>query len=138
MHYYAVIDTNVIVSAMLKFQSVPGQVVSEVLLGDITPLLCDEIVAEYREVLARPKFKFDQSVVEILIDGIIDRGIFLDAVPVDEVVPDPKDVVFYEVVMEGRKERDDAYLVTGNIKHFPIKPYVVTPRELLVIMNKEK
>lgn len=48
--------------------------------------------------------------------------------------PHLKDVVFYEVVMEGRKEYDDAYLVTGNIKHFPIKSFVVTPREMLDIM----
>ena len=92
MHYYAVIDTNVLVSAMVKFQSVPGQIANEALLGDLTPLLCDEIVAEYREVLARPKFKFDQRAVETLIDGIIDRGIFVDAVQVEEVIPDPRAV----------------------------------------------
>ena len=136
MHYYAVIDTNVLVSAMLKFQSVPGQVANEALLGKIIPLLCDEIVAEYREVLARPKFKFDQKVVDVFIDGIIDRGIFVDAVPVEEIIPDPKDIVFYEVAMGGRKEYDDAYLVTGNLKHFPVKSFVVTPKEMLDIMQK--
>ena len=136
MHYYAVIDTNVLVSAMLKFQSVPGQVANEALLGKIIPLLCDEIVAEYREVLARPKFKFDQKVVDVFIDGIINRGIFVDAVPVEEIIPDPKDIVFYEVAMEGRKEYDDAYLVTGNLKHFPVKSFVVTPKEMLDIMQK--
>lgn len=46
--------------------------------------------------------------MEILIDGIVDRGIFVDAVPVEKIIPDPKDIVFYEVVMEGRKERDEA------------------------------
>lgn len=45
MQYYAVIDTNVLVSAMLKFQSIPGQIVKEALLGTVIPLLCDEIVA---------------------------------------------------------------------------------------------
>ncbi len=136
MHYYAVIDTNVLVSAMLKFQSVPGQIANEALLGNLIPLLCDEIVAEYREVLARPKFKFDQKVVDVLIDGIIDRGIFVDAVPVEEIIPDPKDIVFYEVVMEGRREHDETYLVTGNIKHFPVKSFVVTPKEMLDIMQR--
>ena len=77
MRYYAVIDTNGLVSAMLKYQSVPGEIAHEALLGDLIPLLCDEIIAEYRDVLARPKFKFDQKNVEILIDGIVDRGIFL-------------------------------------------------------------
>ena len=85
MRYYAVIDTNVLVSAMLKFQSVPGKIANEALLGDLIPLLSEEIIAEYREVFARPKFKFDQKNVEILIDGIVDRGIFVDAVPVEEI-----------------------------------------------------
>ena len=44
------------------------------------------------------------------------------------------DAIFYEVVMEAR-ETTDAYLVTGNIKHFPVKPYVVTPKEMLDILN---
>lgn len=135
MHYYAVIDTNVLVSALLKAQSVPGRIVSEALLGDLFPLLCDEIITEYREVLSRPKFRFDQSAVEAFIEGIIDRGIFVDAVPIDEIVSDPKDVIFYEVVMEKRNENADAYLVTGNVKHFPMKSFVVTPKEMLDIMH---
>ncbi len=48
-------------------------------------------------------------------------------------MPDPKDRVFYEVVMEKRKT-DEAYLVTGNIRHFPVKPFVVTPREMIDII----
>lgn len=51
--------------------------------------------------------------------------------------PDPKDTVFYEVVMERRKT-DDAYLVTGNLKHFPVKPFVVTPRQMLDLILSEK
>lgn len=50
--------------------------------------------------------------------------------PVDIDLPDPKDRVFYEVTMEARKD-EDAYLVTGNIKHFPSKPFAVTPRQML-------
>ena len=44
------------------------------------------------------------------------------------------DAIFYEGVMEAR-ETTDAYLVTGNIKHFPVKPYVETPKEMLDIIN---
>lgn len=137
MHYYAVLDTNVLVSAMLKYKSVPWQISNEALFGDIVPLLCDEIIAEYREVLARDKFKFNQEAVGILIDGIIERGIFIDALPVEEIIPDPKDVVFYEVAMEGQERFDNSYLVTGNIKHFPVKTFVVTPKEMLDIMHRE-
>ena len=49
-------------------------------------------------------------------------------------MPDAKDVPFYQVVMEKRDS--DAYLVTGNIKHFPKAEYIVTPREMLEILDK--
>ena len=71
MQYYAVLDTNVLVSAMLKFTSVPGQIAYEALVGDIIPMLCDEIIAEYKEVLSRPKFKFDPKKVEIFITNLL-------------------------------------------------------------------
>ena len=57
----------------------------------------------------------------------------MDAPELAVELPDPKDRVFYEVVMEGRKT-EEAYLVTGNIRHFPEKPYVVTPRQMLDII----
>lgn len=47
MKYYAVLDTNVLVSALLKYGSVPWQVTEEALHGDIIPVLNDEILAEY-------------------------------------------------------------------------------------------
>lgn len=134
MNYLAVIDTNVLVSAMLKSEFIPGQVAVEALIGKITPLLNDEIISEYREVLRRPKFHFPQDDIEIVIEGMIKRGIFLDAANIDEIIPDPKDVIFYEVVMEAKKS-DEAYLVTGNIKHFPEKYFVVTPRQMLTIIE---
>jgi hypothetical protein len=44
-----------------------------------------------------------------------------------------KDMPFYKGVME--KRLDGAYLVTGNMKHFPERPYIVTPKQLLTIMD---
>ena len=61
----------------------------------------------------------------------------MDAATIEDYVPDPDDAIFYEVVMEAR-ETIDAYLVTGNIKHFPVKPYVVTPKEMLEILNENE
>ncbi len=46
---------------------------------------------------------------------------------------DQDDLVFYEVVMEKRDE--DAYLITGNLRHFPIRTFIVTPAEMLKIME---
>lgn len=134
MKYYAVIDTNVLVSAMLRWDSVPGCVLEQSLLGDIVPLLNEKILKEYIDVLGRPKFRFPSEKVSEVIDGLIRRGVFLDANTLDVELPDPKDAVFYEIVMEKRKS-DEAFLVTGNIKHFPSEPYIVTPREMLTILG---
>lgn len=136
MKYLAVIDTNVIISAMLNFSSVPGQIVLESLTGKITPLLNDEILAEYEEVLSRPKFHFSQNDIDILIEGIRKRGVHVDATPLGEYLLDPKDAVFYEIVMESRKT-SNSYLVTGNLKHFPVKPFIITPREMLNLIQDE-
>ncbi len=56
--YYAVIDTNVLVSVMLKWNSVPGSIMELAFDGPIVPVLNADILAEYREVLMRPKFRF--------------------------------------------------------------------------------
>ena len=68
MKYYAVIDTNVLVSALLKNGSVPWQVAEEALHGDIIPVVNDEILSEYEDVLNRPKFRFDKRAVKVLLD----------------------------------------------------------------------
>ena len=136
MKYYAVIDTNVLVSAMLKWKSIPGKILELTFNGLIVPLVNDEILKEYREVLSRPKFKLTREIVDNLINGIMENSVFVNEQSLDEYLPDPKDRVFYEVVMEERKN-EDAYLVTSNIKHFPIRPYIVTPREMLDIILEE-
>lgn len=133
MKYYAVIDTNVLVSAMLKWQSIPGSVLEFAFEGIIVPLLNTEIVNEYREVLAREKFGFTEDIITDVISSLEKNGIKVDADNIEIDLPDPNDRVFYEVVMEERKERD-AYLVTGNIKHFPNEPFIVTPRKMLDII----
>lgn len=133
MKYYAVIDTNVLVSAILKWQSVPGNVLELAFTGTIIPIFNESIVKEYREVLSRPKFHLTSDIVDGVVGELVKLGICVDADKLDVELPDPKDRVFYEVVMEERK-MEDAYLVTGNIKHFPTKPFIVTPREMLDII----
>ena len=135
MTYYAVIDTNVVVSSMLKTTSIPGQIIDSVVAGEIIPLLNEEIFSEYKDVLSRNEFGFDEKSIENFLDRIKECGIFLERTSTEEIFTDPDDAVFYEIVMTARKS-EDAYLVTGNIKHFPIKPYVVTPKEMLDIISQ--
>ena len=136
MKYYAVIDTNVLVSAMLKWQSVPGSIMEFVLDGWIVPILNDAIATEYKAVLARAKFGLTDEIITEIIDAIEKVALYVNPDEIDIELPDPDDCVFYEVVMEERKE-EDAYLVTGNIKHFPNEPFIVTPRQMLDILLEQ-
>ena len=134
MKYYAVIDTNVLVSAMLKWESIPGSIMDLVFNDVIIPVLNEKILKEYREVLSRPKFHLTDDIVEDIISEIECRSIYVIEKHLDIELPDDKDRVFYEVTMEKRKT-DDAYLTTGNIKHFPRETFILTPREFLDIIS---
>lgn len=136
MIYYVVIDTNVLVSALLsKNQSAATvQVILQLISGRITPVYSNEIIAEYREVLSRKKFKFPVEQINYLLNAIEKFGILVTPSPTGVILPDRKDLPFYEVVMEKRSE--NAYLVTGNQKHFPKKNFIVTPRELIDLLHQ--
>lgn len=130
---YAVIDTNVIVSAYItkNLSASTSKVWAAVLQGKITPVYSDEIIDEYIEVLHRKKFDIPEHLIKWAIDRILMNGIRSDRVPSAEHFPDPKDVVFYEVAISKK----DAYLVTGNKKHFPCMPIVITPSEMVEILE---
>lgn len=131
--FYAVIDTNVIVSAMLSSNpaSNPAKVFQAVLSGRVVPLYNDEILREYQGVLSRSKFPFKQTDILAIIQLFKTLGIDSDRVKADKLFPDPKDVVFYEVSLS----REDAYLVTGNLKHFPKRPRVLSPAEMVMLLE---
>ena len=133
---YAVIDTNVIVSAMFAKHDDSSTVVvlKHVLSRDIQPLYNDDIIAEYREVLSRQSFSFDIKKVDKLINSLKLLGQNTARTPFPQSMLDEKDRVFYEVTLS----KDNAYLVTGNQKHFPKTPIVVTPAEMLEILAKGK
>ena len=135
MSYYAVLDTNVIISSLLTRNKdvATARVIYAITSGDIIPLYSKEIVEEYTEVLHRAKFPFSDESVQGVLEVIRQFGISVDPSPTGEILVDPDDLVFYEVVMEKRDE--DAYLVTGNIKHFPRKDFIVTPAEMMAIID---
>lgn len=136
MKYYVVIDTNVIVSAFLKEGSIPDQIVSLALNGPIIPLVNDEIISEYTEVLTRNKFGLSESEVKVFLNEFIKRALFLDKTKTNEDFDDPDDIVFYKIILTARSA-SNAYLITGNKKHYPIKSFVVTPREMIEIIEKD-
>ena len=78
MKYYAVIDTNVLVSAILKHHSVPGSIIDLTFDGPIVPVLNNEIEKEYRDVLSRPKFHLPSDLIEDIISTFQQRGLYVD------------------------------------------------------------
>jgi putative PIN family toxin of toxin-antitoxin system len=132
----AVIDTNVIVSAYItkNLEAATSKVLEAVMQYKLIPIYNDQILNEYFEVLHRKKFGIPEHLIKWVLDKIITNGVRGERVISDEFFPDPKDVVFYEVALS----KEDAYLVTGNTKHFPKKPIVVTPAEMLEILRSEE
>ena len=132
---YAVIDTNVLVSALLSRypDAATVQIVEAISENGICPLYNEEIFTEYEEVLNRDVFKFPADSIRFILNKVKEVGIRTIRIPIEEIFPDSKDIVFYEIAMS----KDDAYLVTGNKKHFPNTPIVVTPAEMVEIMKKE-
>lgn len=130
---YAVIDTNVLVSSLFSAngESNPSRVIKAVLNGTITALYNNDIIEEYRDVLSRDKFNFSSELIENLLSVFTEFGINSARTDAsDEIFTDSDDIVFYEIALSV----DDAYLVTGNTKHFPIKPFVVTPTQMVEIL----
>ena len=136
MQYLVVVDTNVLVSALLsKHDDASTVQVLKALYEDrFTPLYNNEILSEYNNVLHRAKFHFPEATIQATINYFIKYGICVNRLTTDEILPDPKDLVFYEVCLAKREE--DSMLVTGNMKHFPTKPFIVSPNELLDIINQ--
>ena len=136
MRCYAVVDTNVIVSALIAKNpdSPPRQVFRAMLSGDIIPLYHEDILNEYEEVLSRKKFHLNQETIQTVLAVVRQFGIEVIPKSTGEILIDMDDLVFYEVVMEKRE--DDAYLVTGNQKHYPVRDFIVTPAEMLEILRK--
>ncbi len=108
-----VIDTNVLISAALTSGGTCDRVMRAVVDGHVRLAWSAGILAEYRAVLLRPKFKFSESVVASLLAAFPPEG---QVIPVTTaLLPDRDDEVFLATALAT----DDRILVTGNTAHFP-------------------
>ena len=129
---YAVIDTNVLVSALITKnpEAATAKVVRLLLEQEFIPLYDADIIAEYEDVLHRSKFPILKETADALISFIIENGIESSRVDFAESMPDEDDRVFYEISLS----QEDSFLVTGNLKHYPTSPRVITPAQFLKIL----
>jgi len=121
-----VLDTNVLVSAFWSKSSIPATVLGLALDGKVKPCFDDRILLEYWSVLMRPRFNFTEEEVRIVLQAIKETGISVLPEPLALKFTDDADRKFYEVAKSC-----DATLITGNLKHFPQEPHIVSPAEFL-------
>lgn len=135
---FAVLDTNVLISAALAHNkySIPYSVFRGVVEKRFVPLVDDNIVREYWEVFSRSKFSFMQETINDIVGNTIKFAINQPVPPSGIELPDSDDVVFYDV---ARAHQDKgAYLVTGNLKHFPNCGFAVSPRDFMNVITPNK
>jgi len=124
-----VVDTNVLVSALLRAEGIPARILDLILSGQVKIVLDHRVYAEYQDVLLRAEFGFPPEPVDNLLDFILQSGERVYTINTSVALPDVYDGKFLEVAIDGSAE----FLVTGNLKHFPPRQRhgvrVVSPRE---------
>jgi putative PIN family toxin of toxin-antitoxin system len=128
-----VIDTNIVVSAALRPDGSQRTVLLLALTKPARMYVSEAIVAEYREVLARPEFKIRKGLQQQLMQLILSHARSVKPSRTLQVAKDPDDNIFLECADAAHAD----YLVTGNPRHFPKfwkKTKVITSRELMDIV----
>ena len=131
---YAVIDTNVLVSAIKshKLDSSASVVVNLLAKDFIVPLLSPSILKEYDDVLSFPVLNLDKAKVDAILNKMRTDGLYLARTSGKEAFPDESDREFYEI----SQSFEGAYVITKNLKHFPSTSRVVSPSEMLRIIQE--
>jgi len=129
-----VIDTNVLISALLQPQGLPAQVLLVTIAGPAARLcVSGEVYAEYEEVIRRPRFKRSESEIADTLRAIREIGVWVKPSHKVRACSDPDDDIFLECAEVARAH----YLVTGNLKDFPATwagTTIVTPHQFLDAM----
>jgi uncharacterized protein len=126
-----VLDTNVIVSALLTPSGLSAKILNLVLSKTITIAYDNSIMAEYIDVLYRKELKINKEAIKLIIDFITKDGEFINAEHLNRKFIDETDKKFYEVYKSAKAQ----YLITGNLKHYPNEKDIVTPRRFLEQYN---
>lgn len=110
-----VIGTNVLVSGLLNPFGKPAAILRLLIQGNLQLAYDTRIIAEYKEVLRRPKFPFSDDTLKPFFEHLKQNGIAASCTPSPKALPDPDDEMFLEVALCSQAEA----LITGNKEHFP-------------------
>ncbi len=129
-----VLDTNVLVAALLTPAGACGRLLDLILDGAAGVCLDPRILQEYEDVLRRPQLFPPSDAVEVVLDFFRSTAESVAALPLGVRLPDPDDLPFLEVAATA-----EAVLVTDNLRHFPKKAckpvQVVTPQECIGLLR---
>lgn len=125
-----VLDTNVLVSALLSPGGAPASILNAVLNGTISVLVDNRILFEYEDVLHRSKFGFESRDVRSLLEFLRHECEYVAAASTSSTLDDPADLPFYEVALSGNAD----YLVTGNLRHYPDEHWILSPGQFLRVL----
>src|ERR1017187_8166757 len=128
-----VLDTNVIVLAVLQPRGPPARVFLLAVVGSIQ-LCVGSVYAEYEEVIRRPRLRRTETVIASMLDTIREKGFWVRPLETIRACSDPDDDIFLECAAAAGAD----YLVTGNLRHFPsswMKTRIVTSRLFLDVMS---
>jgi putative PIN family toxin of toxin-antitoxin system len=130
-----VLDTDVVVSGLLHSEGNPGRVLALALAGAVQVCHDPRIVAEYAEVLARPRFQFSPERVREVLAKLEQDGVSIPASDQPLGLPDADDEPFLAVTLAAAAD----YLVTGNMADYPAEKRrgcaVVSPAEFMRIWS---
>ena len=120
-----VLDTNIIVSAALSPKGNPAKIINIIADTDEIQIYYSmAIIDEYQEVLSRERLKIAVETQIGIVKAIKEIGIPIEPVAGDMPLPDEGDRVFYDT-----SKTAGAYLITGNRKHYPDEPHILTPAQ---------
>jgi putative PIN family toxin of toxin-antitoxin system len=121
-----VIDTNVVVSALMTPNGNPAKILELVSHRELQPFYNGDILAEYEDVLSRPELKINPEKKNTFISSIENGWILVEPAVSTVSMPDEDDRIFYDTAKEV-----GAIIITGNLKHYPDEPQIMTPAEYL-------
>jgi putative PIN family toxin of toxin-antitoxin system len=129
-----VIDTNVVVSANLRDEGLPAALLDLAANKKILMCVSEAVLAEYKEVLHRPRLKLTPRRIARSLAVIRKTSIFVKPTrTVTAIKDDDPD----NRLLECAEAAGADYLVTGNTKHFPRTfgtTTIVTPKQFIDLL----
>ncbi len=132
---FAVLDTNVLVSAVISSSGYPYDILRLIQSGNVIPIYDERMLNEYKEVFHYDKLKISEETFQQTFTLILKSGLLIQDVETTKAqLLDQSDIPFFEV--KESSEEFDSVLVTGNLKHYPEQRDIITPKEFILLLDQ--